>query len=111
MAQGLEFVEYITDQVDSSCNLTHRMMFGGCTLYLDGKVVALVCDDQLFVKPTSAGRAFIGNVVEAPAYPGAKNSFLIEDQLDDGDWLTKLLTVTASELPTPRPRKKKKKSR
>ena len=103
VAQGLEFVEFITDQVDSSCNLTHRMMFGGCTLYLDGKVVALVCDDQLFVKPTSAGRAFIGNVVEAPAYPGAKNSFLIEDQLDDGDWLTKLLTVTASELPRPRP--------
>lgn len=85
------------------------MMFGGCTLYLDGKVVALVCDDQLFVKPTSAGRAFIGKVVEAPAYPGAKNSFLIEDQLDDGDWLTKLLTVTAAELPTPRPRRKKKK--
>ena len=42
MAQGLEFVEYVTDQVDDSCNLTHRMMFGGCTLYLDGKVVALI---------------------------------------------------------------------
>ena len=110
MAQGLEFVEYVTDQVDNSCNLTHRMMFGGCTLYLDGKVVALICDDQLFVKPTSAGRAFIGNVVEAPAYSGAKNSFLIDDQIEDGDWLTKLLTVTAAELPMPRPRKKKKKS-
>ena len=109
MAQGLEFVEYVTDQVDDSCNLTHRMMFGGCTLYLDGKVVALVCGDQLFVKPTRAGRDFIANVVEAPAYPGAKNSFLIEDQIDDGEWLTKLLTVTAAELPVPRARKKKKK--
>ena len=111
MAQGLEFVEYVTDQVDDSCKLTHRMMFGGCTLYLDGKVVALICDDQLFVKPTRAGREFIGNVVEAPAYPGAKNSFLIEDQIDDGEWLTNLLTVTAAALPAPRPRKKKKKSR
>jgi len=109
VAQGLEFVEYVTDQVDDSCSLTHRMMFGGCTLYLDGKVVALICDDQLFVKPTRAGREFIANVVEAPAYPGAKNSFLIEDQIEDGDWLTKLLTVTAAELPAPRPRKKKKK--
>lgn len=85
MAQGMEFVEYVTDQVDDSCNLTHRMMFGGCTLYLDGKVVALIGDDQLFVKPTDAGRKFIGNVTEAPAYPGAKNSFLIEDQIEDGD--------------------------
>jgi TfoX/Sxy family transcriptional regulator of competence genes len=109
MAQGLEFVEYVTDQVDDSCNLTHRMMFGGCTLYLDGKVVALICDDQLFVKPTSAGREFIGNVVEAPAYTGAKNSFLIEDQIEDGEWLTNLLTITAAELPTPKLRKKKKK--
>jgi TfoX/Sxy family transcriptional regulator of competence genes len=109
LAQGLEFVGYVTDQVDDSCNLTHRMMFGGCTLYLDGKVVALICDDQLFVKPTRAGREFIGNVVEAPAYPGAKNSFLIEDQIDDGEWLTNLLTVTAAELLVPRARKKKKK--
>ena len=85
------------------------MMFGGCTLYLDGKVVALICDDQLFVKPTRAGREFIGNVVQAPAYPGAKNSFLIEDQLEDGEWLTNLLTVTAAELLAPKPRKKKKK--
>ncbi len=109
MAQGLNFVEYVTDQVDDSCNLTHRMMFGGCTLYLDSKVVALICDDQLFVKPTKAGRGHIGTVVEAPAYPGAKNSFLIEAQIEDGDWLTKLLTVTAAELPAPRPKKKKKK--
>jgi len=110
MAQGLEFVEYITDQVNDSCDLSHRMMFGGCTLYLDGKVVALICDDQLFVKPTSAGRDFVGDVVEAPAYPGAKNSFLIEDQVEDGEWLTKLLKVTAAELPAPKPRKKKKKN-
>lgn len=108
MAQGLEFVEYITDQVDDSCNLTHRMMFGGCTLYLDGKVVALICDDQLFVKPTEAGRKFIGDVTEAPAYPGAKNSFLIDEQIEDGDWLTKLLRATAAELPAPKPKKKKK---
>ena len=107
VAQGLGFVEYVTDQVDGSCNLTHRMMFGGCTLYLDGKVVALICDDQLFVKPTRAGREFIGNVVEAPAYPGAKNSFLIKDQIEDGDWLTILLTVTAADLPVPKPRKKR----
>jgi TfoX/Sxy family transcriptional regulator of competence genes len=71
--------------------------------------VALICDDQLFVKPTSAGREFIGNVVEAPAYPGAKNSFLIEDQVEDGEWLTNLLTATAAELTAPKPRKKKKK--
>lgn len=109
MAQGLEFVEYVSDQVGDRCKLTHRMMFGGCTLYLDGKVVALICDDQLFVKPSKAGREFIGNVIEAPAYSGAKNSFLIKDQIEDGEWLASLLAVTAAELPAPKPRKRKKK--
>jgi len=109
VAQGLEFVEYVADQVDDGCDLTHRMMFGGCTLYLDGKVVGLICDDQLFVKPTNAGREFIGNVVEALPYTGARSSFLIEDQIEDGEWLTKLLKVTAAELPVPKVRKKKKK--
>ncbi len=102
MAQGLEFVDYVTDQAGDRCKLTHRMMFGGCTLYLDGKVVALVCDDQLFVKPTKAGRKFIADVVEAPAYPGAKNSFLITEQIENGEWLAELLTKTAEELPVTR---------
>jgi len=109
MAQGLEFVEYIKDQVAGSCDLSHRMMFGGCTLYLGGKVVALICDDQLFVKPTNAGREFIGNVVEAPAYPGAKNSFLVEERIEDGEWLAELFEVTAAELPAPKPKKNKNK--
>jgi len=71
--------------------------------------VALICDDQLFVKPTEAGREFIGDVVEAPPYPGAKSSLLIEDRIEDGEWLTELIQLTETELPTPKPKKKKKK--
>lgn len=67
----------------------------------------LICDNKLFIKPTEAGRAFIGEVVEAPAYPGAKNSFLIEDQLEDSDWLSELVRLTVEELPEPKPKKKK----
>ncbi len=77
----------------------------------DGKIFALVCDNKLFIKPTEAGRGFIRNPVEAPAYPGAKMSFLIEDQLEDRDWISELVRVTVSELPEPKPKKKKKKKK
>ena len=77
MASSLEFVEFVADQVDDSCDITYRKMFGEYALYSKGKVVALICDEQLFVKPTEAGRKYIGDVVEAPPYPGARNSFLI----------------------------------
>lgn len=111
MASDLEFVKYVVDQIDASADIRFRAMFGGYTLYSHDKVVALICDNQLFVKPTEAGRAFIGKVVEAPPYPGAKNSFLIEEQIDDTEWLTQLIAITEAELPKPKPRKKKKKKK
>ena len=70
--------------------------------------IALICDNQLFVKPTDVGRAFIGDVTEAPAYEGSKNFFLIEDAIDDTEWLTELIRRTEEVLPKPRLRKKKK---
>ena len=80
---------------------------GVSLLVPEGKVVALVCDNQLFVKPTAAGRAVIGKPVEAPPYPGAKPHFLIDDELDDRDWLTTLVRATHAELPEPKPKKPK----
>ncbi len=108
MASDLDFVEYVVDQVEDAGVVTCRPMFGGHTLYCQGKVVALICDNQLFVKPTLAGRSFIGDVVEAPPYPGAKMSFLIGDQLEDRDWISQLIRLTEMELPVPKPRSKKK---
>ncbi len=77
-------------------------MFGEFGVYCDGKMIALICNDQLFMKPTAAGRAFIGDVSEASPYPGAKPCFLIsEDRWDDSDWLAQLVRVSAVELPAP----------
>jgi len=84
-------------------------MFGGTTLYSHDKVVALICDNQLFIKPTEAGRSYIGDVVEAPPYEGAKNFFLISDEIDNNEWISNLVRATEEALPKPKPRKKKKK--
>ncbi len=108
MATDLEFMEFLADQMAGAGEISYRKMFGEYAVYLDGKVVALVCDNQLFVKPTAAGRAFIGAPVEAPAYPGAKNSFLIEDAFEDRDWISELIRITARDLPAPKPKKPKR---
>lgn len=107
MANDPDFIDYVCDQIDDACDVSYRHMFGGTTLYSKGKVVALICENQLFVKPTNAGRAYIGAVTEAPAYEGSKNFFLIGDEIDDADWLTGLIQRTEQELPMPKPRKKK----
>ena len=104
MASGLHIVEFIAEQMENAGEITYRAMFGEYALYCDGKIMALVCDNQLFVKPTKAGRSFIGDVIEAPPYPGAKPYFLIEDQLEDREWIGNLVRVTVKELPEPKPK-------
>ncbi len=101
-------IDYLVDQIAGAGNIRFRKMFGEYALYCNEKVVALVCDDQLFIKPTKAGREFIENLEEAPPYPGAKNYFLISGDLwENGAWLSELIAKTADELPIPKPKKKK----
>jgi TfoX/Sxy family transcriptional regulator of competence genes len=109
MTNDPDFFQYVCDQLADDCDVSCRHMFGGTTLYSKGKVVALICDNQLFVKPTAAGRAYIVDVTEAPAYEGSRDFFLIEDEIDDSEWLTELIRRTELELPAARPRKKKRK--
>ncbi len=109
MASDQSFVDFIMDQIGSSGKVSYKKMFGEYGLYFDIKLFALVCDNKLFIKPTNSGRAFITDLVEAPPYPGAKPSFLIEDKLEDTDWLNELIRLTVEELPEPKPKKPKPK--
>ncbi len=108
MASDKEFVEYIVDQIENVGEITYKHMFGEFGVFCDGKIFSLICDNKLFIKPTESGRKFIGDVVEAPPYTGAKNSFLIGDKIDDREWLSELVRITVLELPEPKPKKKKK---
>ena len=110
MASDQSFVDFILEQIENAGVVTYRKMFGEYAIYSDTKVVALICDNQLFIKPTVKGRAFIeetSTVVEAPPYLSAKPSFLIEDRLEDRQWLSQLVRITRDELPLPKPKKKK----
>lgn len=108
MASDQSFVDFVVDQLSGAGNISYKMMFGEYGLYSGNKYFGSVCDNRLFIKPTDAGRKYIQNVIEAPPYPGAKLSFLIEDKLDDREWLAELVKNTVKELPEPKPRKSKK---
>ena len=107
MASEQKFVDFIMDQMGFSGQVTNKKMFGEYGLYFDDKLFGLVCDNKLFIKPTQSGREYIHDVVEASPYPGAKPSFLIEEKLDDREWLRKLVKITIDELPALKPKKKK----
>lgn len=107
MSSKPEFVEYCAEQCRGAGEITYKKMFGEYGLYCNGKIFALVCDDEFFVKITDKVREKYPELPEKPPYNGAKNYFLIEE-LDDAEYLTELVTMTCAALPEPKPKKPKK---
>jgi TfoX/Sxy family transcriptional regulator of competence genes len=102
MSSSQNTVDFMIDQMSGAGDVSFKKMFGEYGIYCGGKMVASVCDDKLFVKPTIRGRAYIGDVVEASPYPGAKPNFLISvEKMEDRKWLSELIKITAEELPMP----------
>ncbi len=106
MATSQSTIDFLLDQLHALRGIRARKMFGEYALYCEEKVVALVCDDQLFVKITPAGRALIGDrYQEGAAYPGARPSMLISaEDLDDHERLCELIRATAAALPRRKPK-------
>ncbi len=104
-------IDYILDQLVDRSRVSARKMFGEYALYCDGRVVALVCDDTLFVKITEEGKDFVGkHYKEGFAYKGAKASMVIdEDRIEDREWLGELIRITALHVPLPKVKNKSKK--
>ncbi|KVZ51514.1 competence protein TfoX [Burkholderia ubonensis] len=107
MASSQSTVDFIVEQMAAAGAVSARKMFGEYGICCDGKMVALVCDDRLFVKPTPDGKAFLGACEEGPPYPGAKPCFVISgERWDEREWLSRLIRITAAQLPPPKPRKR-----
>jgi DNA transformation protein and related proteins len=110
MATSQSTIDYILDQISGVGIISARKMFGEFALYCNEKVVGLVCDDTLYIKITEQGKKFVGIYYqEGFAYSGAKVSMMIDgDRIEDGEWLSELVRITAENVPLPKPRKLKK---
>lgn len=105
MASNLDFVEYVCDQIGGAGSITYKKMFGEFGIYCDGKVIGVICDNQFFVKKTSAGASILPKCEEASPYSGAKPHLLIET-LDNRDLMAQFVSATCNELPAPKPKRK-----
>lgn len=79
MATQKETVDFILTKLRDAKRFSARAMFGEYALYADGKVVALICDDRLFVKILPASSALEGQCEKGEPYPGARPHYLVEE--------------------------------
>lgn len=57
MSTNQEFIEFVVENLISLGNVKAKRMFGGCGIFCDGLMFALVHDDILYLKVDNASQA------------------------------------------------------
>ncbi len=106
MATSQETVDEVLAALEGVPDVSVRKMFGEYAVYSGAKVVALIADDMLFMKPSSASAPFEPDTEPLPPYPGAKPSLHVpRGKWADHEWLCEFFEATAAALPEPKPKK------
>jgi TfoX/Sxy family transcriptional regulator of competence genes len=106
MGTSKDTIAYVLEQLEPLDVRAHAM-FGEYCVYCDEKVVAFVCDDTFFLKPSSAAPGLGIHLVPAPPYPGAKDYFVIGDVIvGDDEEFRRVVQATADALPAPKPKRR-----
>ena len=103
MASSKEYMDFVLEQLSSLEDVTSRAMMGEYILYYRGRVFGGVYDDRFLVKPTSSALAMLPDASRELPYEGAKEMLLVDD-VDDREFLRRLVEAMYEELP---PQKKR----
>ena len=104
MASTKAYLDFILDQLSGLDEITYRAMMGEYIIYYKGRIVGGVYDDRFLVKPTKSAVAMMPDAERELPYEGAKEMLLV-DNVDDREFLQKLLEAMYKELPAHKSRK------
>ena len=108
MASSKEYLEFILDQLSGLDGITYRAMMGEYIIYYRGKAVGGIYDDRFLVKPVKAAVAMMPDADRELPYEGAKEMLLVDD-VENREFLGRLLEAMVEELPAPKKKALKKK--
>jgi TfoX/Sxy family transcriptional regulator of competence genes len=109
MATQKETIEFILGKLRHGDRFSARAMFGEYALYADGKVVALICDDRLYIKILPASKELEPLCEKGEPYPGAKPHYVVEEgQLSTLEKLPAILFTVAKAVPAKKKSGRKK---
>ncbi len=98
MPSSKDYLAFILDQLSDLDGISFRAMMGEYILYYRGTVFGGIYDDRFLVKPVpAAGKLMPDAQLEIP-YDGAKEMLLVDD-VDDREFLKKLIVSMWEELP------------
>ena len=104
MASSKEYLDFVLEQLSELDEITHKAMMGEYILYYRGKIIGGIYDDRFLVKPTKSVIAMMPDASMELPYEEAKEMLLVDD-IDNKEFLSKLLEAMYEELPTPKKKK------
>lgn len=96
MATSKQFLNYVIDQLSPTGNVAFKPMMGEYLFYYEGVHVGGLYDGRVLIKQLAANDGF-GLKSEHP-YEGAKRFMRKIDDLNDVEFLRKVLIATAEQL-------------
>lgn len=101
MASSKEYLAFVLDQLSPLRDISYKAMMGEYIIYYRGKIVGGIYDDRFLVKPTPSAKRLMPNAPLELPYEGAGKMILV-DEIDDRDFILRLLDTMAAELPDPK---------
>ena len=98
MSSSKNYLEFILDQLTEVDGISYKQMMGEYILYLNGKIIAYICDDRLLIKPVPNAIKLMPEAKYEPPYKGAKDMLLCEN-VEDKDFLKTLFEAIYPQLP------------
>ena len=104
MASSKEYLKFVLDQLSSLDDISYKAMMGEFIIYYQGKIIGGIYDNRFLVKPTKSAKQLMPDASYEIPYEGAKEMLLVDD-IDDREFLNKLLSAMVDELPAPKKKK------
>lgn len=105
MATTVEYIEYVCEQIREIGDIRYKKMFGEYMIYVNDKPVAIVCDNNTFVKKLDCIKELMENAEVGVPYNGAKEHYILD--IDNSEFCKNVLIEIEKVTPVPKPRRKK----
>lgn len=107
MATSREYALFVENLFRGVEGFSMKRMFGEYGIYLQGRVLGFLCDEQILLQDTPTARKLLPNAERKELFPGSKLFIIFSDE-GNHHLLQSVAQAMWEELPVPKPRKSRK---
>lgn len=107
MATSREYALFVENLFRGLDGFSMKRMFGEYGIYLQGRVLGFLCDEQILLQDTPTARKLLPDAERKELFPGSKLFIIFSDE-GNHHLLQSVALAMWEELPVPKPRKGRK---